>query len=67
MLKSPIIHSTHPFYSDDYERDMKISYEAYNKKRLPINNLITHTFEFENINGAFEKLGAYPLQKWFDQ
>ncbi len=56
MLKSPIIHSTHPFYSDDYERDMNIAYESYKKEILPINKLITHTFKFENINEAFEKL-----------
>lgn len=56
MLKSPIIHSTHPFYSDDYERDMNIAYESYKKQILPINKLITHTFKFENINEAFEKL-----------
>jgi len=56
MLKSPIIHSTHPFYSDDYDRDMNIGYESYKKGILPINRLITHTFKFENINEAFKKL-----------
>jgi threonine dehydrogenase-like Zn-dependent dehydrogenase len=56
MLKSPIIHSTHPFYSDNYDRDMKIAYESYKKGILPINKLITHSFKFENINEAFEKL-----------
>ena len=56
MLNSPIIHSTHPFYSDDYDRDMNIGYESYKKGILPINRLITHTFKFENINEAFKKL-----------
>jgi threonine dehydrogenase-like Zn-dependent dehydrogenase len=56
MLKSPIIHSTHPFYSDNYDRDMKIAYESYKKGVLPINKLITHSFKFEDINEAFEKL-----------
>lgn len=56
MFKSPIIHSTHPFYSDDYDRDMNIAYDSYKKKILPINELITHTFQFNDINEAFKQL-----------
>ncbi len=58
MLKSPVILSTHPFYSDNYDRDMNIAYESYKREVLPINKLITHTFKFENINEAFQKLAS---------
>lgn len=55
-IKSPIMIAPHPNYSNDFTRDMQIAYEAYIKKGIfPIDNLITHTFNFEDINEAFEK------------
>ncbi len=53
MLKSPTIHSTHPWYSDDSERDLRLGVEALARKVLPGNLLVTHEFRLDQINEAF--------------
>jgi len=56
MLKAPTIISAHPFYSDDYDRDMLIAARSFEKGILPVNKLVTHEFSLDNINKGFEVL-----------
>jgi len=56
MLKAPTIISAHPFYSDDYDRDMLIAARSFEKGILPVNKLITHEFSLDNINEGFNVL-----------
>ena len=56
MLKAPTIISAHPFYSDDYDRDMILAAHSFEKGILPVNKLITHEFSLDNINEGFEVL-----------
>jgi threonine dehydrogenase-like Zn-dependent dehydrogenase len=60
MLKSPIIHSTHPAYSTDYLYDMATGLWAAAKGVFPIGELITHRFKLDDINEAFETLASNP-------
>ncbi|NMA65824.1 MAG: zinc-binding dehydrogenase, partial [Clostridiaceae bacterium] len=60
MLKSPIIHSTHPAYSRDYLYDMVTGLWATAKGVFPIEDLITHRFKLNEINKAFEVLSTNP-------
>lgn len=60
MLKAPIIHSTHPAYSLNYLHDLVTGLWATAKGVFPIEELITHRFEFEDINEAFETLSSNP-------
>jgi len=56
MLKSPIVHSTHPWYSADYQEDMRKGVEGFVRRMLPLDQIITHEFSLENINDGFEML-----------
>lgn len=56
MLKTPTIISVHPFYSDDYERDMLIALRLIEEGILPIDQLITHEFSLDKINEGFKFL-----------
>ena len=56
MYKSPIIHSTHIFYSLDPMDDLRKGIEGYIRGILPLNKMITHEFKLEEINEAFEML-----------
>lgn len=56
MYKSPIIHSTHPFYSRDYMDDLRKGVEGYRRGILPLDTMITHEFKLEEIDKAFEIL-----------
>ena len=56
MLKAPTIISAHPFYSDDYDRDILLAARSFEKGILPVNELITHEFSLDNINEGFEVL-----------
>ncbi|MEG2291484.1 MAG: zinc-binding dehydrogenase [Clostridium sp.] len=58
MLKAPILHSAHPTYSDDYERDVMIGVDAYIKGILPMDKLVTHEFTLEEIGKGFEMLAS---------
>jgi threonine dehydrogenase-like Zn-dependent dehydrogenase len=54
MFKSPIIHSTHPYYSRDYLDDLKKGIEGYRRGILPLDSMITHEFRLEEIGKAFK-------------
>lgn len=60
MVKSPIIHSTHPAYSLDYLYDMGTGLWASAEGIFPIEDLITHRFKLDDINGGFETLSSNP-------
>ena len=59
MLKSPVIHSTHPAYSV-ITYDVETGLWAAAKGVFPIGDLITHRFRFEDIDEAFEVLASNP-------
>ena len=62
MIKSAQLHSVHPWYSTDLERDREIAVQAYIDKVMPIDEYVTHEFKLEDINEAFEvMLGKDPL------
>lgn len=56
MYRSPIIHVTHPWYSDDYMNTLEQGVEAYKKGIFPTDELISHRIPFNEINKAFELL-----------
>ncbi|MBE0478752.1 alcohol dehydrogenase catalytic domain-containing protein [Candidatus Aerophobetes bacterium] len=56
MFKSPIIHSTHPWYSMNYREDMTRGIEGYSKGIFPLKQLVTHEFSLENIEDGFEMM-----------
>ncbi len=61
MIKSAQLHSVHPWYSTDLERDREIAVQAYIDGYMPIDDYITHEFKLEDINEAFEvMLGKDP-------
>jgi len=64
MYKSPIIHSTHPFYSQDYMDDLRKGVEGYRRGIFPLDSMITHEFKLEEIGKAFEML-EHPTPDYF--
>jgi threonine dehydrogenase-like Zn-dependent dehydrogenase len=54
MFKSPILHSTHPWYSQDYMEDARRGVWGYVSGVLPLDKLITHEFKIEDIQKGFE-------------
>lgn len=54
MFRSPILHSTHPFYSTDYKEDQRRALWGYLKGILPLNRIITHEFKLEHTGKGFE-------------
>jgi threonine dehydrogenase-like Zn-dependent dehydrogenase len=54
MFKSPILHSTHPWYSMDYKEDQKRALWGYISGVLPLNKIITHEFTIEDTAKGFE-------------
>jgi threonine dehydrogenase-like Zn-dependent dehydrogenase len=54
MFRSPILHSTHPFYSRDYKEDQRRALWGYLKGILPLNKLVTHEFCLEDTAKGFE-------------
>jgi threonine dehydrogenase-like Zn-dependent dehydrogenase len=64
MYKSPIIHSTHPFYSQDYMDDLRKGIEGYKRGIFPLDSMITHEFKLEEIGKAFEML-EHPTPDYF--
>jgi 2-desacetyl-2-hydroxyethyl bacteriochlorophyllide A dehydrogenase len=58
MFKSPVLHATHPWYSDDINRDLRIARDLYRTHILPMGSLVTHEFPLEKINEAFAALAA---------
>lgn len=56
MFKSPIIHSTHPWYSMDYMDDMRKGVEGFLRGILPLDQMITHEFSLDDIQAGFEMM-----------
>ncbi len=56
MLKSPIIHSTHPWYSMNVAEDLERGVACYRKGIFPLGELITHEIPFEETGRGFELL-----------
>jgi len=54
MFRSPILHSTHPFYSRDYKEDQRRALWGYLKGILPLNQIMTHEFKLEDTEKGFE-------------
>ncbi|NIY84383.1 zinc-dependent alcohol dehydrogenase [Vibrio hepatarius] len=52
--RSPVLHSVHPLYAEDYIKVAKESIEACTKGILPIKDLITHEFALEDIQDGFD-------------
>ncbi|HBB9961108.1 TPA: zinc-binding dehydrogenase [Vibrio parahaemolyticus] len=52
--RSPILHSVHPLYAEDYLKVAKDSVEACQKGILPIKELITHEFSLDDIQQGFD-------------
>ena len=58
MYRSPVLHSTHPWYCEDYVRTAKTAIEAYRTGRLPIKDFVSHEFALENIQEAFDLMAS---------
>ena len=54
MFKSPILHSTHPWYSSDYKEDQRRALWGYIQGILPLKDIITHEFKLEDTQKGFE-------------
>lgn len=54
MFRSPILHSTHPGYTENYMETAEDAVRAYKTGILPIQDMITHEFKLDEINEAFE-------------
>lgn len=53
-FRSPILHSVHPLYAQDYVKVATESIGACKSGILPIKELITHQFSLDEIQQAFE-------------
>ena len=58
MFRSPILHSTNPWYSEDYLKTAKAGIEAYQEGILPIDQLISHEFSLDDIQKGFELMAS---------
>lgn len=58
MYRSPILHSTHPWYCEDYVRTAKNAIEGYRSGKLPMQKFITHEFALEEIQTAFDLMAS---------
>ena len=56
MLRSPIMHVSHPRYCIDVQETMQRAMEMYRRGILKIEELITHRIPFEQINKGFDLL-----------
>jgi threonine dehydrogenase-like Zn-dependent dehydrogenase len=54
MFKSPILHSTHPWYSSDYKEDQKRALWGFIQGIFPLREIITHEFQLADTQKAFE-------------
>lgn len=60
MYRSPIIHVTHPWYSENYMQTLEQGVEAYKKGIFPTNELISHRIPFDKIEEGFQLLEHNP-------
>ncbi|GAA0182884.1 galactitol-1-phosphate 5-dehydrogenase [Clostridium sediminicola] len=58
MFRSPILHSTHPWYCEDYLKTAKAGINAYISGILPLQKLISHEFSLEDIGKGFELMAS---------
>ncbi len=56
MLRSPVMHVSHPRYCIDVLETMRRGMEMYSRGVLKIEELITHRIPFEDINRGFDIL-----------
>lgn len=54
MLKSPILHSTHPWYSHDLLEDAGRGVWGYANGLIPLDKIITHEFSLDDIDRGFK-------------
>ena len=54
MFKSPILHSTHPWYSSDYREDQRRALWGFIRGIFPLREIITHEFPLQETQKAFE-------------
>ncbi|MFV0440885.1 MAG: zinc-binding dehydrogenase [Lachnospirales bacterium] len=54
MYRSPILHSVHPLYAEDYLKVCRQSVEAFEKGILPLKKLISHEFTLDEIQEGFD-------------
>lgn len=62
MYRSPIIHVTHPYYTDEYMHVLDIGVQAYAKGVFPTEELVTHRIPFEKTGEGFRLLDATPSE-----
>ena len=58
MLRVPEIHSVHPMYSLDLEEDVRRGVEGYVSGTLPMDRMVTHVYDFEDIADGFADLNS---------
>ena len=58
MLRVPEIHSVHPMYSRDLEEDVRRAVQGYVDGSLPMDQMITHEYKFEDIARGFADLNT---------
>ena len=58
MLRVPEIHSVHPMYSRDLEEDVYRAVQGYVNDTLPIDRMISHVYDFEDIAKGFADLNS---------
>ncbi len=63
MTRSPILHSTHPWYCSDYIGTMEKAVDAYTKGMFPMEKLVTHRLPIEKIQEGFS-LMEHPTQDY---
>ena len=60
LMRGTIVHVTHPPYSLNQKDDIRRTLIALEKGIFPMDRIITHKFNLENIQEAFETLVAKP-------
>ncbi len=60
MYRSPIIHVTHPYYTNEYMHILGIGVDAYAQGVFPTDELVTHRIPFENTGEGFRLLDTNP-------
>lgn len=56
MCRSPILHSTHPWYNTNYVETLKMAIDAYVSGVFPVEEMVTHRIPLYNIGEGFALL-----------
>lgn len=56
MCRSPILHSTHPWYNPNYVETLKIAVDGYVSGIFPVDELVTHKINLRDIDKGFALL-----------